>query len=403
MGYLYKIWYQSADEAKATYRRYMQDGASVMLPFQIHPLNDDATYPLFYRASNEMLMKLEQIYRQDVTLCDLGGRLPEVAKRDFVNHLIVQEIFDSNEIERIRSTRQEIAKSVRAAAEDQTKQHHRFNSMAHSYLGLTNGAVKRPQSLEDVRDIYDYITEGEIAEKDLPDGQWFRKGPNVIETSTGRVIHRGVMPEARIDAEMQALIDFMKRTDLPALVQVAVAHYVFAYVHPFYDGNGRTGRFLSSLYLSEICSEFTAYSLSQGCRLMQRQYYEGFDRVNKFNSFGEMNVFIDSFFTIIVEGQRKILEDIQERWALLAKALQRIEADARLADDELKQDVMFTLEQKRLFDDYNEGLNRKELAAIHAKAKYHHLCRVLDDMEAAGCVRRVKQKPVTYVSAMIEA
>ena len=312
----------------------------------------------------------------------------------------VEEIFNSNEIEHVRSTRQEIARSVRDVLADKPNSKHRFNSMAHSYFGLTNGKMKRPQTLQDIRVIYDYITAGEIAENDLPDGQWFRKGANVVETSTGKVIHRGLMPEACINETLQALLDFMARQDLPALVQVAVAHYVFGYVHPFYDGNGRTGRFLSSLYISEICSEFTAYALSQGCRLMQKQYYEIFERLNKFNSFGEMNVFLDGFFEIIIQGQKKILENIQERWALLGKALEMVENDARLTGDVLKKDVVFTLEQKRLFDDYNKGLTRKELSEIHSKAAYYHLCRVLDSLEADGCIRRVRKKPVTYVSVM---
>lgn len=402
MEYLYKLWYQNIEQARSRYDYYLKDGASVMLPFEIRPIHHDASYPLFYRASNELLLAVERIYRQDVSLQDLGGKLPDLAKRDFLSTLIVEEIFNSNEIEHVRSTRQEIARSVRDVLADKPNSKHRFNSMAHSYFGLTNGEMKRPQTLQDLRTIYDYITAGEIAEDDLPDGQWFHKGANVVETSTGKVIHRGLMPEARINATLQALLDFMARQDLPALVQVAVEHYVFGYVHPFYDGNGRTGRFLSSLYISEICSEFTAYALSQGCHLMQKQYYEIFERLNKFNSFGEMNVFIDGFLEIIIQGQQKILENIQERWALLNKAQQRISDDARLADDALKRALLFTLEQKRLFDDYSEGLTRKELSEIHAQTSYHHLCRVLDALEADGCIRRVRKRPASYVSAMID-
>ncbi len=35
------------------------------------------------------------------------------------------------------------------------------------------------------------------------------------------------------------------------LVSIAVFHYLFGYVHPFYDGNGRMARYLSSIFCSE--------------------------------------------------------------------------------------------------------------------------------------------------------
>lgn len=48
----------------------------------------------------------------------------------------------------------------------------------------------------------------------------------------------------RVSIAMDDLVAFMNRTDLPALVQVAVAHAQFETIHPFPDGNGRTGRAL---------------------------------------------------------------------------------------------------------------------------------------------------------------
>lgn len=52
-----------------------------------------------------------------------------------------------------------------------------------------------------------------------------------------------IAPQAeRVPAAMDDLVAFMRRDDMPVLVQAAIAHAQFETVHPFADGNGRTGR-----------------------------------------------------------------------------------------------------------------------------------------------------------------
>lgn len=48
----------------------------------------------------------------------------------------------------------------------------------------------------------------------------------------------------RVEPALKDLVSFMRRDDLPVLVQAAVAHAQFETIHPFVDGNGRTGRAL---------------------------------------------------------------------------------------------------------------------------------------------------------------
>lgn len=404
MDYLWKIYYQDAKKAENEYARHMTDGASVMLPFEIRPMHGDRSFPLYYRASNEMLLAMEGIYRRDAQLRAMADRLPGIAKEDFLQTLVIDELFTTNEIERVQSTRAEIADSVRHVRAGQGGPRVRFNSMIQSYLRLTDDEVDWPTSLADVRQIYDIITDGEIASDDLPDGRYFRQGAEDVTMSTGKVIHRGVMPESRIEEWMQDLLRFMAEEAVPGLVRVAVAHYVFAYVHPFYDGNGRVGRFLSSLYLSGLCSEYTAYALSQGCRLQQKRYYEMFDRTNKYNSFGEMNYFIEGFLTVLSAGQEKIYQGLVDRVYQLDAAFACIEKDARL-DNELKRVILSVLEQKRLFGEAEEGLARRDLARIVAdhlhEVKQARLKQCFKELEADGCIMRIKGHPIVYVSALM--
>lgn len=81
----------------------------------------------------------------------------------------------------------------------------------------------------------------------------YRDGQNVIRDGrTGGMVY--LPPEAKdVPALMKALISWLneqlRRNELPAPVIAGLAHYQFATIHPYYDGNGRTARLLTTLIL----------------------------------------------------------------------------------------------------------------------------------------------------------
>lgn len=81
----------------------------------------------------------------------------------------------------------------------------------------------------------------------------YRDGQNIIRDSlTGRIVY--LPPEAHDVAPlMQALWDWLEQQEqhrqLPSPLVAAIAHYQYATIHPYYDGNGRTARLLSNYLL----------------------------------------------------------------------------------------------------------------------------------------------------------
>ena len=81
----------------------------------------------------------------------------------------------------------------------------------------------------------------------------YRDGQNVIKDSgSGSIVY--MPPEAKdVSALMLNLIDWINdevsKTELPEPIIAAIAHYQFATIHPYYDGNGRTARLLTNLVL----------------------------------------------------------------------------------------------------------------------------------------------------------
>lgn len=78
----------------------------------------------------------------------------------------------------------------------------------------------------------------------------YRDGQNVIkEAGTGAIVY--LPPEAKdVPKLMKDLVVWIKKsTDVPAPIVAGIAHYQFATIHPYYDGNGRVARMLATLIL----------------------------------------------------------------------------------------------------------------------------------------------------------
>jgi Fic family protein len=77
----------------------------------------------------------------------------------------------------------------------------------------------------------------------------YRDGQNVIrDSTTGAIVY--MPPEAKdVPVLMRQLVEWINDTDTPAPITAALVHYQFATIHPYYDGNGRTARLLTTLVL----------------------------------------------------------------------------------------------------------------------------------------------------------
>jgi Fic family protein len=107
----------------------------------------------------------------------------------------------------------------------------------------------------------------------------YRDGQNVIRNSgDGRIVY--MPPEAPDVAElMQGLVAWLNEqsdsAELPAPIIAALAHYQFATIHPYYDGNGRTARLMTNLVLHQSGYGLKGiYSLEEYYAKELQGYYE---------------------------------------------------------------------------------------------------------------------------------
>ena len=84
------------------------------------------------------------------------------------------------------------------------------------------------QSLEDIRGIYDQLTQGEISPKDQLDGEFFRqKSVFIQDDKTGKVIYIPPQKEEQIQVMLTEWIRFINDHSIPNLVKACAGHYFF--------------------------------------------------------------------------------------------------------------------------------------------------------------------------------
>lgn len=333
MKYLFKLFHQyDHTEFNRMFEHRISADSIIRLNLKIKPIDQPNTFELYYLPTNNIINLVAEIYSLSNGLKTIFNQLPSVAKDQFILECLIEELYNTNELEGVKSSKAEIAQSIKNVNISKRKRE-RFKSMVKSYISLINKRLVLPKHKEDIRKIYNEITAGEIEDSEFPDGEIFRKDITHVlaKSGSGKVIHRGIHPEDKIFQKMDELLRFMdEENSIPHIIKVAIGHYYFGYIHPFYDGNGRTSRFISSLYLADSLGKIPSLSLSRGCNKIKNKYLEAFEKTNSIMNKGEMNFFIDSFLSIIAETLSNMKAELKEKMELLASAKERLRKDERL-------------------------------------------------------------------------
>lgn len=220
---------------------------------------------------------LRQVIEARSSLAELKGACQSLPNPELLlNAVVLQESKDSSEIENIVTTQDELfraaASQVGAETPPGTKEVLRYREAM--YLGrheLSRTGVIATNTL--IR-IMQRLRNTEAGIRNQP-------GTVIARAGSGEVVYTPPEGEHLIRGKLAALERFMYEDDsLDPLIKMALAHYQFEAIHPFSDGNGRTGRILNVLYLMErgLLSHPVLY-LSGYILRHRRNYYESLNAV----------------------------------------------------------------------------------------------------------------------------
>ena len=310
---------------------------------------------LFFLPIKNVLVLQDEIIQNSKDILNLSSELPEVALNYCVKEIMVNEIIRSNAIEGVHITKKDVYESM-----DSTKKY-RFSGIVKKYKQIMENKIEKINSAEEIRKIYDEIFSEEVMTNsgNELDGKLFRKGLVYVEDSSMKNVHLGDSTEELILEHIENLIEFMNKKDINFLLKACITHYYFEYIHPFYDGNGRFGRLIFSMYLARKLDVFTGLSLSYAIFSEKTKYSKLFLNTSSSKNFGEITFFLVRMLELIKKGQESIKEMLENKIEKLNFSEDYLD---NLDLSDLEKNIMFVYIQNHIFSNYN--LEDKELCEI---------------------------------------
>lgn len=274
--------------------------------------------PCFYITSaiTKALMSVERD-RQAITLLPIDvemlASLRETARLAATHY--------STQIEGNRLTQTQVQETLAGARfpgreRDTTEVRHYYRALEEAER-LAQRSI--PLAEADIRHIHGLVIDGR------PFPTPYRDGQNVIRDSlSGSIVY--LPPEAKdVPTLMAGLVawinDALERGELPAPIIAALAHYQFATVHPYYDGNGRTARLLTTLILHRSGYGLKGiYSLEEYYAQNLPGYYEALSVGPSHNYyFGRAEADVTGFVAYFCQGMAESFAAIRSQAAAAAR------------------------------------------------------------------------------------
>lgn len=200
--------------------------------------------PIEQWETRTVLKKAAEAHRYLAELKGVAATIPN--EEILINTLTLQEARHSSEIENIITTqddlyRADVADHVNVSPETKEVQDYATALRA----GFRRVRQSRLIRLNDILLIQETLEKNRAGLRKLP-------GTTLKNQATGEVVYEPPQSAQEIEELMANLVAYINDDELcdaDPLVKMAIVHHQFESIHPFYDGNGRTGRIINMLYL----------------------------------------------------------------------------------------------------------------------------------------------------------
>jgi len=232
---------------------------------------------------------LKQLVRSHRVLAELKGFADTMPNKNIlINAVTINEAKDSSEIENIITTYDELFRAMAQVNCNNPAAKEVVNYRTALWHGYEMVKTRKMLTTNMIIEIQELIEKNRAGIRKLP-------GTVLLNETTGEVVYTPPNGEKQILSLMSNLEKYLNDNydNLDPLVKLAVIHFQFESIHPFYDGNGRTGRIINVLYLvlKELLDSPILY-LSRYIIRNKSSYYRLLQETRKTGNWEEWVLFV---------------------------------------------------------------------------------------------------------------
>lgn len=286
------------------------------------PLKDQANNNFYLNITKSIKKNISVI--ENIATKNIFNIIPYDVQISVIADSLIDEAYNSSVIEGAFSTKKRTKELVE---NDLTPKNKSEQMIVNNYRALDYimKNIENPLCEEIILDIYNILTEKTLNEDEKVDkyrndfvGVWDIKS----HSYTYKAPHY-----TKVQEMMNSLLSFINNnTDFHPLIKACIIHFYFVYIHPFFDGNGRTARAISYMYLLQSGYDFFKFfSISSMINDERNRYYEAIENTEIYDS--DITYFIDYYLNMIVRSMRNVLERFEKEYGkkLIRDILDKLE------------------------------------------------------------------------------
>ena len=340
------------------------------------------------RDKVETIEILRSTSRAAAALAELKGIANTIPNQAMlINAIVLQEAKDSSEIENIINNEDELYKALiinQSNISSDTKEVVNYRkAIFHGCDFIKEQGFLR---INDIVSIQQQLVNNTAGIRSMP-------GTVLKNDTTGEIVYTPPQDKADILDLLSNFITHFNQNeqDLSPLINLAILHYQFESIHPFYDGNGRTGRILNILYLIlNNLIEVPILYLSSYITANKPEYYR---LLNQTNRTGEWEDWILFMLKAVEITSRTTIAKINIIRQLLDRTIEEVQQKAPKIYKKELVELLFEMPYSKIEFVVNRLLVERKAAS-----------RYLREMESIGILesKRVGRETLYINKKLIE-
>lgn len=292
---LEKLWSKMVDIRKIT-------GIEV-------PLKDQSSNKFWLNLTNDITENIKLI--DNSAMEDLFKSVPLDLESSVIADALIDEAFNSSVIEGAFSTKRRTKEMIEKHLKPSNKSENMILNNYQALLFILKH-LDEPLNEDSILSIYRILTKDTLDKDDIVE-KYRTDSVYIWDTKDNKITYTAP-PYYQVQDSMNSLLNFIySNNKFHPVIKACIIHFYFVYIHPFFDGNGRTARAISYMYLLQNGYKFfKLFSISSVINTEKIRYYDAIENTELYDS--DLTYFIKYYTSMIVRSIIKIRNNFKKEF-----------------------------------------------------------------------------------------